>query len=224
MKRLLLSGFAMFYLLSVATAQLFPSVDKVKFDDASMLAIHFSEQDEDGRLGAIANLNFTGWAPAVTGPNGEEIPFRNFDAGADISNIYYSENLTAGEYTLIGFYHVYTDYDKLEAYEQSTGDKKMVSYEPYANRPYHVRQLIPLSKPIVVNLEPNKIVSFGSFAVKFKHFGGLAGTTPDRWRARDGAAITIEEPFSDYVLRYMKPWRTPKWKKWNAKNPAIPLD
>ena len=222
MRRLLLFVFAMACMLSTGFAQLFPAVDNPTSGEASMLALQFSH-DDDGSLQKITNLNFTGWAPAVTGPNGEEVPFRVFGAGADFTTLYYSENLTAGEYTLTGFFHVYTDYDKLDEYKAKTGDNKLVEYEPYAKRPYHVRQLVPLRNPVVVKLEPNTIMSFGSFAVRYSHFQGLAGEAPDRWRANDDVAITVEEPYSDVVLRYMKPWRSPKWKKWNAKNPAQPL-
>lgn len=224
MKRTLLSTLVLVLLMSTnGFSQLFPSVNNPKSADMSILAMQFSI-DEDGVLGKSTNLNFTGWAPAVTGPNGEIVPFRVFNTGADINTIFYAENLEAGEYTLTGFYHVYTDYDKLDEYTAETGDKSLVSYEPYANRPYHIKQLMALSEPVVVNLQPNSMMAFGNFAAQFQHHEGLAGTSPDRWRAKDSSKITVEEPHDEYILRYMKSWATPKWKRWNAKNSATPLE
>ncbi len=224
MKRTILLLAAILYLgISSSFAQLFPKVDRPTTDDMSMLAMQFS-RDKDGKYENVLHINFTGWAPAVKGPNGQEIQFRVFSAGADMTVLYYAENLPAGEYTLTGFYHVYTNYDKLDEYKKQVNNPNYSPvYEPYANNPFHVKQHIPLSKPVIVYLEPNKIMSFGSFAVKFEYFEGAAGTSADRWRVNDETSITLEEAHSDYVLRYMKPWRTPAWKRWNEKNPASAL-
>ena len=193
MRRLLLFVFAMACMLSTGFAQLFPAVDNPTSGEASMLALQFSH-DDDGSLQKITNLNFTGWAPAVTGPNGEEVPFRVFGAGADFTTLYYSENLTAGEYTLTGFFHVYTDYDKLDEYKAKTGDNKLVEYEPYAKRPYHVRRLVPLEIPWWLNLSPtpscrSEVLPLGTATFVWQR-------SPDRWRAKDDVAITVEEPIA----------------------------
>lgn len=203
-------------------AQLFPKVDKPTSDNASMLAVQFGHEN-DGKYESVANLNFSGWVPAVKGPNGEEVAFRNFDSGAKFTNIYYAENLAAGEYTLVGWHHIYTDYSKLDAHKAATGEK-LARWAPFENLPYHVKQLIPLTEPVVVNLEPNKIMSLGSYAVVYKWIGGAAGTTDDRWKVdEEFTKIVKSNPADDTVIRYMKTWATPTWKKWNAKNLATPL-
>lgn len=222
MKRVAALTILFYFGLSMGFAQLFPKVDKPTSTEMSMLVIQFAN-DTEGKMENVSNLNFTGWAPAVKGPDGNEVVFRNFDAGSGITNIYYSENLPAGEYTLTGFYHIYTDYSKLEEYKQATGEK-LARYAPYEKLPYHVRQHISLSEPVVVNLVSNKVMSFGSFAVTYKWVSGAAGETDDRWKANEEVTkITLEKPLDDFVLRYMKPWRTPAWKLWNAKNDALPL-
>lgn len=205
-------------------AQLFPKVDKPTSDDMSLIAIEFG-QEEDGKIIMANNVAWSGWAPAVKGPNGEEIPFRNFDSGADITNIYYAENLPAGEYTLTGFYHVYTDFDKLDEYRSKTGDDDLTRYAPYENLPYHVRQHFALSSPVTIKLEPNTMASFGTFIVKFRHVEAFyGGTTNERSKVvEEDFKYVSEKPLDDHILRYMKPWATPKWKKWNAKNPATEL-
>ncbi len=203
-------------------AQLFPKVDKPKFDDASMLVLLFSK--DDGILDKIINYNFSGWAPAVLAPDGSIVRFRTFSAGADITSIVYAENLTPGEYVLTGFYHVYTDFGKLEKYKQENGDI-ITKYAPYDDMPYHSKQHIPLKEPVKIKLEPNTIMSLGSYAVVFKYVGGVGSPTDDRYKlAEEETAVTIEKPDDDTALRYMKPWATPRWKKWNAKNPAEPLE
>ena len=49
--------------------QFFPKVEKPASPEMSMLAMQASH-DEDGKLGKIENMNFTGWAPAVMNPEG----------------------------------------------------------------------------------------------------------------------------------------------------------
>lgn len=223
MKRIIILLAAFSIGISSIYAQLFPSVDKESSPEMSMLAIKFGSEN-DGKMENVINNNFTGWAPIVKDKDGNIIRFRNFDAGANFTNIYYVENLKAGEYTLVGFIHVYTDYDKLDEYRKQIGRDFLPSYGPYEENIYHIKQLFSLKEPIVINLEPNKMMSFGSFAVKYKWVGGLAGTTNDRWKMDENfTSITTEKPLDDEVLRYMKSWATPKWKKWNAKNSASPL-
>lgn len=202
-------------------SQFFPKVEKPSTPEMSMLAIQASH-DEDGKLGKIENMNFTGWAPAVMNSEGKVVPFRNFDAGADFTNIYYAENLPAGEYKLIGFYHVYTDYSKLEEYHKQFPNH-IPTFSPYKEMPYHVKQLFSLKEAVIVNLESNKIRTFGSYVIKFKWVGGMGGTTPDRWKAIEEKTLLTAEPQNETVLRYMKTWATPAWKKWNEKNAATKL-
>lgn len=215
----------MFLLLSLCAAkgfsQFFPKVEKPSTPEMSMLVLQ-SSRDEDGKLVRIINFNFSGWAPAVMNSEGKIVPFRNFDAAADFTNIYYSENLPAGEYKLIGFYHVYTEYSKLEEYQKQFPNH-IPTFSPYKEMPYHVKQLFSLKEPVVVVLEPNKIMTFGSYMVKFKWVGGASGTTPDRWKAIEERTLLTTEPQNDTVLRYMKTWATPAWKKWNEKNTATKL-
>jgi hypothetical protein len=208
----------------LVNGQFLPKVDKVKSDDMSMLAVHFGQEDETGKLVLAQNMNWSGWAPAVVGPDGEEVAFRNFDSGADITNIYYAENLKAGEYTLTGFYHVYTDFSKLEPYKAQSGEK-MARYAPYEKLPYHVRQHFPLSSPVKIDLKANSMAAFGTFMAKYEFKEAFyGGTSDDRSKVvEETFKYVTEKPMDDYILRYMKPWATPAWKKWNAKNPATPL-
>lgn len=205
-------------------AQLFPMVKKPVSADASMLVVQFAH-DDNGTMRLMSNINVTGWAPAVKGPDGAIVPFRNYDAAADITNIYYAENLTPGVYTLIGFYHDYTDYSKLEEYRKIKGPNYLAEYGPFKELPYHIKQLIPLEQPVEVTLEANKMQTFGSYAIAYKWVGGMAGTTDDRWKVvEDETKFTLIDPDSNYLLRYMKTWATPAWKKWNAKNNVQPLE
>ena len=206
-------------------AQLFPKVKKPTSPEMSMLAIQFGTVNND-KYETVINNNFTGWAPVVKDANGKVAEFRNFNAGAgDIASIYYAENLVAGEYTLIGFYHVYTDYGKLTAYRDSVKNPNYLpTYEPYVDKSFHIRQFFPLKMPVKITLAPNTIMSLGSFAVKYKWTEGMAGTSDTRWKMDESVTgVVMENPNDDKVIRYMKPWATPAWKKWNVKNPATPL-
>ncbi|MEI7499607.1 MAG: hypothetical protein WCK84_04075 [Bacteroidota bacterium] len=201
-------------------AQLFPKVDKPTSPGMSMLVLQFA-RDENGKMSRIVNMNFTGWAPAVKGPDGNIVPFRNLDGAADFTNIYYAENLIAGDYALIGFYHIYTDFSKLNAYEKEKARPVIPSFAPYKDMPYHVKQLIPLKEAVNVALVADKVMTFGNYAVKYKWVGGSAGTTDDRWKViEEETSITLADSKSDTVLRYIKTWATPAWKLWNAKNPV----
>ena len=189
----------------------------------SMLALQFAH-DENGELTNVINTNWSGWIPAVTATDGSLVNFRHFGAGADVNNIYYAENLKAGEYTILGFYHIYSDYGKLDEYKKEKGESYVAEKAPYKNLPYHIKQLIALKEPVKVNLEANKMMSLGNYAVEFKYLGGLNGTTNDRWKTiEEETKLTKEEPNNDYILKYMKSWATKKWKMWNAKNSAEKL-
>jgi len=225
MKRLTIFFAAFLFLgLLSSQAQLFPRVDRPSSDGMSLIALEFGREDE-GKIIMANNVAWSGWAPAVTGPDGKEIPFRNYDSGADITNIYYAENLTAGEYTLTGFYHVYTDFDKLDEHRSKTGEEELTRYAPYENLPYHVRQHFPLSSPVTINLDPNTMASFGTFIVKYRHFEAFYGGTSNvRSKVvEEDFEYVSEKPHDNHILRYMKPWRTPAWKKWNDKNQVEPL-
>ncbi|MDX9845792.1 MAG: hypothetical protein RBT74_02320 [Tenuifilaceae bacterium] len=225
MKRTTLLFAAIFY-LGVATgfAQLFPKIDKPTSNDMSLLVLQLGKLKDTGGYEIVLNNNATGWAPLVKGPDGAVIPFRKYDAAADVNSIFYSENLKAGEYTLIGFYHVYVDYGKLEEYKKEINNPNFImSYEPYADKPYHIKQLLELSEPVKINLEAGTVKSLGNYAVKYEWVAGGFGSTDDRWKAKDDMNIVLSEPLDEYIARYVKTWRTPAWKKWNEKNPASPL-
>jgi hypothetical protein len=215
-KKLTLTIFALLLFVAQGFAQFFPKVEKPTSPEMSMLALQGSH-DEDGKPGKIENMNFTGWAPAVMNAEGKVVPFRNFDAGADFTNIYYAENLPAGEYKLIGFYHVYTDVDKLREYQKKFPNFTP-RFTPYEDNPYHVKQLFNVKDPVVVMLEPNKVMTFGSYLIKYAWTEGMGGTTTDRWKAIENKTSVISDPQDATVLRYMKTWATPAWKKWNEKN------
>jgi len=220
-KQLLILSFLLSFSAGNGFAQFFPKVDKPTAPEMSLLVLQASK-DEDGKAGKLQNVNFTGWVPAVVNAEGTAVPFRNFDAGADFTNIYYAENLTAGEYKLIGFYHIYTDYTKLEEYQKKF-PSHLPSFTPYKDMPYHVKQLFSLPEPVIVALESNKIQTFGSYLIKFTWVGGMGGTTPDRWRAIEAKTSVTADPKNETVLRYMKTWANPAWKKWNEKNSATQL-
>ena len=223
MKRSALTITVLLFCAFTVYGQLFPTVKKPASETMSLLALQLSH-DNNGSMTKIVNTNFSGWAPAVKGPDGLIVPFRRFDAGADFTNIFYAENLIAGEYTLIGFYHVYTDYGKLKQYETEIGRTIITSYEPYEDRSYQVKQLFPLKNNVIVNLEAGKVKTFGSYAIKFGWVGGAMGTTDDRWKMNEEKTlVTVEDPSNELVLRYMKSWATPAWKKWNELNPASKL-
>ena len=225
MKRTIILTITLVYLgISMASAQLFPKVSKATSPDASMLALQFAK-DENGELLDIINTNVSSWIPIVTDSNGKLVEFRIHRPGTEVHNVYYAENLVAGEYTMIGFYHVYTDYDKLDEYKLTKGESYIAEMAPYKNLPYHIRQQVKLNTPLKIDLVANKMMSLGSYAVDFVYIGGISGTTNDRWKIdEEKSKITKDEPDSQYVLRYMKPWATRKWKTWNAKNPAEPLE
>jgi len=206
--------------VNASFAGLFPSVNKPDSPDASMIAMQFSV-DEKGELIAFMNSNASMWAPVVKMEDGSIVEFRWFTGGVDMTAIYYKENLVAGKYTLIGFQHVYTDYGKLAEAEKAKGSSIIPDKNPYENEPYHIKQLFELDNPIEFALEPNKIMTLGHYAIKYKYKEGLSGTSDDRWKVReDETKIMMTDSEDQSLLNYMKPWATKKWKMWNAKNPA----
>lgn len=226
MKRITLLAITLLYIgVNFSTAQLFPRVDNPTSDDMSLLVLHLASEKADGSgYEIVINNNATGWTPVVESPNGEIIPFRKYDSAADVNSIFYSENLIQGEYTLVGFYHVYVDYGKLEEYKKEINNPNFImSYEPYANKPYHIKQLVKLEEPVKINLEAGTIKSLGNYAVKYEWIAGGFGSTDDRWKAKDDVKIVLSEPLDDYIARYIKTWRTRSWKLWNARNSYEPL-
>jgi len=206
--------------ITTSFAGLFPSVSKPSSPDASMIVLQFGI-DDAGKLIGCANTSAFAWVPVVKDSDGNIIKFRVFNGGVDMTTIFYKENLKAGEYTLEGFNHVYLDYGKLDAYRIEKGTKEAAKEAPYDNLPYDVVQFFALDEPVKLNLEPNKIMSFGNYGVKYKYKGGLAGTTDDRWMlVEDETKIILANSEDQSLLNYISSWATKKWRMWNAKNPA----
>ncbi len=221
MKKIIISLSLIFVVgISSTFAGLFPKIDKPNSPEASLIALQFSIDDK-GELIPFSNTNVSMWTPVVKKEDGTIVEFRVFNGGADMTTIYYKENLTAGKYTLLGFNHVYVDYGKLHKYEEELGKPFTLYKEPYANKPYHVIQFFPLDKPYEFTLKPNVMMTLGNYVIKYKINGGVAGTTDDRYRViEDETKIVMADKEDQSLLAYMKPWATKKWKMWNAKNPA----
>lgn len=207
--------------ISTSYAGLFPKVDKPNSPDASMIALQFSI-DNNGNLEPCVNANWAMWAPVVKMEDGSLVEFRVFNGGANITSIYYKENLVAGKYTLVGFNRIYTDFDKLDEYKKiPRNENHVVPKNAYDDKPYRVRQLIAIDSPIEFTLEPNKIMTLGHYVIKWKVKEGPDGTSADRYSAiEDQTKIMMADSEDQSLLIYMKPWATKKWKMWNAKNPA----
>lgn len=203
-------------------AGFFPSIDKPTSPDASLIALQFSI-DNNGTLETYMNANWSMWAPVLKMEDGSLVEFRVNTGGADMTGIYYKENLVAGKYTLVGFNWIYTDYDKLHEYKSKPGNENhSVPKKAYDDKPYRVRQLIALDSPIEFTLEPNKMMTLGHYVIKYKVKEGIDGTSADRFRVvEDQTKIMMADSEDQSLLTYMKPWATKKWKMWNAKNPAI---
>ena len=206
--------------VNLTYAGLWPSVDKPDSPDASMIVLQFSIDDK-GNLTSYANTNASMWAPVVKKEDGTLVKFKVYSGGADMTNIYYKENLVAGKYTLVGFHFVYTDFGELDKYRAETGDKTgpYKHFYDYDEKPYHIRQVFPLEKPIEFNLEPNKIMTLGHYVIKKRVKEGIMGTSDDRYRVTR-AEIMMADSEDQSLLSYIKPWSSKKWKLWNAKNPA----
>jgi len=206
--------------INITYAGMWPSVDKPNSPDASMIVLQFSE-DVKGNIETYMNSNAFMWAPIVKKEDGTLVKFKVFTAGADMTNIYYKENLVAGKYTLVGFHFVYTDFGELDKYRAETGDKKgpYKHFYDYDEVPYHIRQVFPFDKPIEFTLEPNIIITLGHYVIKKRVKEGFTGTSDDRYRVTR-AEIMMADSEDQSLLTYIKPWATKKWKLWNAKNPA----
>lgn len=210
--------------IMTAFAGIFPGISKPNSPDASLIALRFSVHD-GGELTKFLNTNWSMWTPVVKKEDGTLVEFRSWSGGADITTIYYKENLAPGKYTLVGFNYVYTDYGKLADYERKIGHREMVHKNPYDNKPYHVVQFFPLKTPYTFTLAPNTMMSIGHYVIEYQLYEGFSGSSDDRYRAaEDGTRIIKADTADQYVLRYMKSWATKKWKMWNKKNPAKPLD
>lgn len=220
MKRLYSILFVMVLAVNAVFAGLWPKVDEPNSPDASMLLLQFSI-DERGELTPFLNANWSMITPVVKMEDGTLVEFKIFNGGADMTTIYYKENLKAGKYTLVGFKHVYTNFGKLDKYKMDTGDKKhMVPKDAYDDMPYRERQMFELDKPIEFTLEANKIKTLGHYVLKYrKGNGGAKGTTDHRYKMTR-AELMMADAEDESLYNYIKPWATKKWKLWNAKNPA----
>jgi len=147
----------------------FPGVEKPASADKSMLIVEVGK-GVPGDSEALINTNFTGWAPWVVDSRGEIVQFKPFDTESRLDSFFYAENLDAGEYTLKGFFHVYTDYGKLK-------DSDTPSYGPYQNYPYHVRQKFPLDNEVTVDLKKAEIATFGRYFIEYEWKEGASGSS-----------------------------------------------
>lgn len=167
----------------------------------------------------LSNLNYSGWAPLVLDQNGKEIAFNNFDAESRLDSFFYAQNLPAGEYTLTGFMHVYADYGLFDS------GKTVLSYEPYAKRSWHVRQVFPLPQPVTLTLGSASVETFGRYLIEFAYKEGGSGKSNDRWMVKPesfkyNAILSADRK----ALRVMKNWATPAWVPWNKLNPEKAAD
>ncbi|HCG63331.1 MAG: hypothetical protein A2Y31_04590 [Spirochaetes bacterium GWC2_52_13] len=189
------------------------TVDPPVSTDASMLVL----EAEDGTTGDyLFNTNATGWAPVVEDKNGAIVPFKMVNILADSDTFYFAENIMAGTYTLKGFRHVYTDYGLLP-------DGIIPNYEPYVSNPYHIRQEFMLDKPIVLQVKPAEMASFGKYSISSSWVGGAAGTTDDRWKVAPSSVKIVSNPADKNMLRAVKGITNANWAPWNARNPENPL-
>lgn len=167
----------------------------------------------------LNNLNYSGWAPIVLDQTGKEVVFNNFDTESRLDSFFYAQNLAAGEYVLTGFMHVYADYGLYDS------GKVIISYEPYAKKPYHVRQVFPLPTPVKVTLKPASVETFGRYLIEFAFKEGSTGKSNDRWMVKpESFKYNATLPVDRRALRVMKNWATPAWVPWNKLNPETAAD
>lgn len=197
---------------------MFPFAAPPSTPQASMLVVEVGT----GKLGIsdnLANLNYSGWAPVVLDQAGKEVVFNNFDTEARLDSFFYAQNLPAGDYTLTGFMHVYADYGLYDS------GKVVVSYEPYAKRPWHVRQVFPLAQPVKVTLKPASVETLGRYLFEFSYKEGGSGKSNDRWMVKPASfKYNSTLPGDRRALRVMKNWASPAWLPWNKLNPEIAAD
>jgi len=186
------------------------TIEGPEHHDSSMLIL---ESGSNGEY--LMNNNYTGWAPLVKGEDGTIIHFKMVNALADAQTMYVAPNVKEGNYTIIGFRHVYTDYGLLQ-----DGDSPM--YEPYVESPYHVNQEFFLEEPITVNLSKREIQSFGYFSIEYEHNGGGFADRDDRWAVIPSSVSISSNPSHTNILRVIKGFRTPEWEMWNERNQYEP--
>lgn len=209
---------------SLSFGQLFPKVDKIASPESSMLVFQLGKKTE-GKYEKVSNISATGWLPILENSVGELVQFRTFGGAlANVLHVYYAENLKPGKYTLKGFQQFYVDYGILEKMKQEQGKDIMIYYRPYENNEYHLRHDFPLPEVIEFELAAGTVMSLGTYIVEYQMVGGWSGTTDDRWKVKEESFkyLTVD-PKDEYPLRYIKSWASPRWKKWNAINPATKL-
>ena len=222
MKRVILASVA-FVTLSFFSgcAGIFPTVSEPTSSSSSMLAMEVAKKDTTEKSGVriLANAAWAAEVPYVVDARGKVVPFKEVETIVGANTIFYAENLKAGEYKLVGFWHVYIDY----GLKKRSGIKS-VKYAPYEKLPYTKKQLFKLKTPVVIQLPANKMATLGSYVIDYKYKEGAAGRSDGRWLIRPESFEFVNlNPNDNKVLRIMKPWATPAWKKWNEKNSEQPL-
>ncbi len=218
-KLLLVSAVTVLILASCSSiTAMFPFAAAPVSAQASMLVVE-AGTGKPAISDNLSNLNYSGWAPVVLDQTGKEVVFNNFDTESRLDSFFYAQNLPAGDYTLTGFMHVYADYGLYDS------GKVVVSYEPYAKRPWHVRQVFPLSQPVKLSLKPGSVDTFGRYLFEFTYKEGASGKSNDRWMVKPAsfkynAMLTGDRR----ALRVMKNWTTPAWAPWNKLNPETAAD
>jgi len=197
---------------------MFPFAAVPASPQSSMLVVEVGT----GKLGVsenLNNLNYSGWAPVVLDSSGKEVVFNNFDAESRLDSFFYAQNLQAGDYVLTGFMHVYADYGLFDS------GKVILSYEPYAKKPYQVRQVFPLAQPVKVSLKPASVETLGRYLFEFTYKEGGSGKSNDRWMVKPSSfKYNSMLPGDRKALRVMKNWATPAWVPWNKLNPETAAD
>lgn len=218
-KALLICAVAALMLASCSSmTAMFPFATAPATPQSSMLVVEVGT-GKPALSDNLSNLNFSGWAPLVLDQAGKEIAFNNFDTEARLDSFFYAQNLPAGDYTLMGFMHVYADYGLYDS------GKVVVSYEPYAKRPWHVRQVFPLPRPVKLTLKPASVETFGRYLIEFAYKEGASGKSNDRWMVKpDSFKYNAILSADKKALRVMKNWAAPAWVPWNKLNPEPAAD
>lgn len=220
MKKLLLGCAIVLIMLASCSSitAMFPFAAEPASPQSSMLVVE-AGTGKPAISENLANLNYSGWAPVVLDQAGKEVVFNNFDSESRLDSFFYAQNLPAGDYVLTGFMHVYADYGLYDS------GKVVVSYEPYAKRPWHVRQVFPLAQPVVIHLKSASVETFGRYLFEFSYKEGGSGKSNDRWMVKPesfkyNATLSTDRR----ALRVMKNWATPAWVPWNKLNPETAAD
>ena len=207
---LILLGVAALLLLS-GCMSLFTAltIEEPNDSQSSMIVL---ESGTDGDY--LENNNFTGWAPIVKDPSQNIVPFKMVNALADAETLYVAPNVMPGEYTLVGFRHVYTDYSLLNKEDYPI-------YEPYVTSSYHVNQEFALAKPVTIVVKEGDLATFGYYDIEFSHDGGAFADTDDRWSVLPSSVTITSDPTNTNMLRVLKGLNTPSWNMWNVRNSAV---